>query len=87
VISQIENCPNITMDGLNAKSICMDQCMPFLRDACLDILSSETIRDAFVDLLILSPLPNDDLTQQKLITRCVVELISSCQMGKEYVIQ
>jgi len=83
VISQIESCPNITMDGLNAKSICMDQCMPFLRDACLDILSSETIRDAFVDLLILSPLPNDDLTQQKLITRCVVELISSCQMGKE----
>jgi hypothetical protein len=88
IISEIEIYPtNSSSSSSNKKNsmnsikewnrICKEQCMPFLRHVALDMLiSDESNCDMFVNLLILSPSPTGDPVEQRLMTRCVVELLT-----------
>ncbi len=77
VISEIEMYPT-TMSRENAKLICKNECLPFLHDISLGMLVNEDTREMFVNLMVLSPSPSGDIGEQKLITRCIVELIVLC---------
>jgi len=79
LISQVE----IYSDAMTAQEtvvICRTQCMPFLNQIWLPVLneSSSMVRDVFVQVAIMSPSPTMDVGAQKLLARCVVELIASC---------
>lgn len=82
VISEIEMYPT-TMSRENAKLICKNECFPFLHDISLGMLVNGDTREMFVNLMVLSPSPSGDFGEQKLMTRCVVELIALCSGVQE----
>ena len=83
LISEVE----IYSDEMTAEEfgkVCRNECMPFLNQISLPILNeSSMLQDAFVQLVILSPSQTTNAGEQKLLARCVVELLASCLEGAE----
>ena len=78
-IAQIE-IYSAEMTASQTDSLCKKHCLPYLEHVWLPILQSSSIlRDAFVQLAVLAPSPTADVGEIKLLVRCVVLLLSSCQ--------
>jgi telomere length regulation protein len=82
VISDIEMYPS-KLSRSRAKLIVQKECMPFLNDISCSILSEESNYEMLTNLMILSPSTTDDSSVQKLLTRCVVELLGNCSYEAE----
>mmetsp|Transcript_15249 Transcript_15249/g.28706 ORF Transcript_15249/g.28706 Transcript_15249/m.28706 type:complete len:1044 (+) Transcript_15249:75-3206(+) len=78
IISQLEMY-HTNMTWKQTDLLCREQCLPFVMQVWLPILqSSSMVRDMFVERAVLAPSSSADVSEQKLLVRCVVLLLASC---------
>ena len=81
VISELEIYPT-KITRSDAKELCSKECIPFLNDISTYILLNDSNRDMIINKLVFSPSTSGDPGEQKLITRCIVDLLAKCTMDK-----
>lgn len=64
------------------KTICTNDCLPFLEGIWLPIISRAMIRESFLDIAILAPSSTIEVVYQKIFVMCVVLMLSRVQIEK-----
>lgn len=82
VVNNLE-CLPMTADDTKT-DFCERYCIPVLKRLCLSTLqSSKTIRDTFVNIMILSPGLTTGLIESCILVQCTVLLLSLCEESRE----